>query len=208
MNNAFATLPELSVRLEYARVCSCADEVYGVRTGAGTVTARQAEGCLLQPQPGDTVLLSLGPQGNHYILTVIERAAKGHNTVAFSGDVTFTATDGSINFTADHCVSVESPGLQVEAREGTVNIESCSFLGKLFNAHLENINLLGKTCNSLFKRMTQRLDVLYRHVSAHEELQSASSRRVVDGSCIIQAENTTVLSEKVSKVDGKQVQLG
>ncbi len=208
MTFALATFPGHSVRLEYARVCSCADGTFGVRTGAETVTAKQADGCLLQPQPGDTVLLSLSPHGNHYILTVIERARKEHNDIVLSGDVTLTAMGGSINLEAEHCLNLESPGIRVDAQEGALNIESCSFLGKLFNGHVESINLLGKNCNSLFKRMTQRLEVLFRHVSAHEEMQAASSRRVVDGHCVIQAENTTVLSEKVSKIDGKQVQLG
>lgn len=40
----------------------------------GLVRARRAEGCLLQPAPGDTVLLALLDDGNAWAISVLQRA--------------------------------------------------------------------------------------------------------------------------------------
>ena len=72
-------IPEHPMRLgfgEVAEVVSREGEAMLVQAGARRLAARRAASCLLEPEPGDTVLIG-GDLARCYVLAVLERVADG-----------------------------------------------------------------------------------------------------------------------------------
>jgi hypothetical protein len=201
---------KLGPELEYGLVSHCSEEVFGVKTDAGDFILRRADGCLLEPGPGDRVLCCLDSSGTGYVLSVLERTEKNrdHAQLALEGEVHIKARNGSLHLDADDELALTGRRLSLEAEEGRAGFSLFDLDGVFVNARVKIMNLFGESMNTLCERLSERLGSFYRHVETHEELQAGSSRHVAEGPYVIQARNTTVVSEKISKIDGEQVQLG
>src|SRR5690606_37590882 len=70
----------LQAALHHVRVRSVEDGLYTVVCATGLYRLPAAAGCLLQPQVGDLVLISLSG-GSGYVLNVLEQAEPDHATL-------------------------------------------------------------------------------------------------------------------------------
>jgi hypothetical protein len=210
MNDAAPRTETVRPYLEYGRVSTAGRDVYGVDGAAGRIAARRAAGCLLEPEPGDLVLISLDANGLGFILSVLTRREDRQqpHRLSVDGDLDLTARGGSICLDAEGHVGVSGRSLGIEADQAAVSLVRTDFAGRLVNAQVKTVNLLTESIDTMCRRLTQRLGSLFRRVETHQEIQSGSSRHLTDGHHVVQADSATILSENVSKIDGRQVQLG
>ena len=204
--------------LEYGVVASAREKAFFVLTELGSHEAVTAIGCVIKPEKDDVVLLSVNGEEQTYILSVLERPGGSHpeTILQFDGPVHLDVRGGGLRLTTDEALSfasrekmmLASPKLEVDTNEGIVRIEKMSFFGKFLLSHIEKMKVVADAMDSVFRRVVQRMTSSYRYVEEHEEIHSASTRMLVDGTLTMQTKNTMHSAEGHIKIDAEQIHLG
>jgi hypothetical protein len=204
--------------LVYGRVTGKCDGRFGVFTPAGPCTARVALSCMIAPEPGDKVLLSRDTEDAGYILAIVERPGAGSRgvTLGFEGPVSLDVKGGGfsvsaaedVTMTARRSVSLASAVLEISAGTGEVRIGVLNFLGKALSSRIKRMKIVADAVDAVFRRSVQRMTSSYRYVEEHEEIQSASTRMLVDGTLTLQTRTTMLTAEGHIKIDAEQIHLG
>jgi hypothetical protein len=187
-----------------------------VRAGSGHYEARRAASCLLEPQPGDVVLIAVLPSGLCYVLAVLDREQGAAARVALEGDLEIKLARGRLRVAAQEGVDVASAkeisllsgGLRVHASEGSVVVQRLSMLGGLIQAEVEKVKVLAGSIDSVLDRISQRVKRAYRTVEEMDQLRAERVDYVAKKSMRLHGENTVMTAEELVKIDGEQIHLG
>jgi hypothetical protein len=204
--------------MAYGRVIEEGNRVFEVEAEFGSIKAARAAGCLLRPGVGDEVLLSVDDSGRCYILSVLERASDSEepSLLDFEGDVSLNVRQGGLAVHTDDDVSlvsgagamVSSEEVSVHARRGEVLIDGLSFIGRALDCQIGRIRTTARTMDQTVRTLTQRLKNAFRYVEEHEEVQTNTTRYVVDDLMAMHTKNTDLTSKEVVKVMAEQIHLG
>jgi len=204
--------------LEYGRILAEGENAYMVLTSFGNVMSEQAVSCLVKPRTGDTVLLSMDTTGNCFILSVLKREAceKARTELVFHGQVNMHIKDGGLSLTSDKDMSLASreglafasQEISIHAEKGKAAIERLSFVGKVFRSQVKQINVVAHSVENIFRRLTQRLDDSFRFVKEHDEVQSKSTRYLVENTLTMHSKNAVHMAEEIVTINAEQVHLG
>jgi hypothetical protein len=210
MKAAAQNMEILQPTLEYGLVAGHTGDGFAVNCDRGLFNAGVAVSCLVAPEPGDVVILSLDDGGGCYILSILERTeeARRKTELVFDGDVNLNVRDGSMSITSDETISLASKNFELTAEEGRVTLEKSSFFGKLVENNIARIRVVADSLDSIVRRAVQRFTSSYRYVEEHEEVQSASTRMIVDGTLTMHTKNTMHIAEGHVKIDAEQIHLG
>ena len=209
---------EASPILEYGIVAEADKGVLFVFTDGEIYEAQPAVSCLISPEKGDMVLLSFNAAGRCYILSVLERPGgdEAPKTLSLDGQVKLRIRRGGLNIAADEALSLTAKrgialataALTVDAGKGEARIEDFSFFGRCFQSRVEAVRHIADTLDTVIRRVVQRLTSSYRYIEEHEEVQSASTRMLVEGTLTMQTQNTMHTAEGHIKIDAEQIHLG
>ncbi len=197
--------------LEYGVIEALCTGGFRVITNTGAVVEALAEAsCLVSPHAGDLVLLSLDQRGCCYILSILERslAAQRKTELSFDGDVNLAVRGGRMSITSDEALSLASAEFELNAHQGTVRIDRASFFGRFVENHIARLKIVDEAMDCVVRRAVQRFTSSYRYVEEHEEVQSTSTRMIVDGTLSIHTKNTMPISDGHVKIDAEQIHLG
>ncbi len=196
--------------LEYGMVRQATENGFVVITDSYEVEAEVAISCLVRPEPGDTVLLSMDDRGFSYILSILERPEeRGKTTVlTFEGDVSVQVRKGGMQVATERDIRFATGEFELNAHDGKLCLDSLSFAGRVIKSQIERIKIIADAVDTIIKRTVQRLRTSYRYVEEHEEIQSASTRMLVDGTLTMQTKNTMHIAEGHIKIDAEQIHLG
>jgi hypothetical protein len=191
--------------------------VFVVETETREVRARRATSCLLEPVPGDVVLVAAVDFDRHaYVLAVLEREAGAPGNIVADGDLGIKLPGGAfevmaadgVRVVSSKEVSVVSGAVRVNAVDGSVALERLSFLGKFLRAEIGRAKVFGETLDSMLDRVSQRVKRSYRiieecdHVRA-EQLDYAAKKRLS-----LHGETALLTAQHLAKVEGDQIHLG
>lgn len=204
--------------LEYAVVVGDTPEGFTVSVDGASYDARKSVSCLVRPEPGDVVLLAFDEVSRCHILSVLERPGGdlAPRTLAFEGPVNLQIRSGGLSVAAAEHVSLASEEkislataeLVLDAHRGVARIGAFSYFGKIFQSQVEAVKHVADTLDSIVRRAVQRLTSSYRYIEEHEEIQSASTRMLVEGTLTMQTQNTMHTAEGHIKIDAEQIHLG
>ncbi len=207
----------LQPNLEYGTVTGEGDEkTINVDLSYGVVEAQKAVGCLLQPQKGDLVLISVDIQGCCYILNVLERQDVNNSVNEFNlpGDCIVHSqgsldlrANKSVNVTATDSVEVSGDMISVHGQTAEVNISKMSFLGKVLYTQVKRITTVAKSIEQSMKRLSQRMENSERFVEDHEEIQTGSTRHLVEDTLTTHAGNTLNVSKELHTMHAEQIHM-
>ena len=209
-----ATASPPAPSLEYARILRREGDTFVAAASFGEVRARAAASCLLEPSPGDTVLLSLDLTGRTYVLAVLESAASPR--VALRGDATLSAQGGSLTIASDADVTLRAPGtleaacggVNVRAVEAAADIRDMRVAGTALSLAVERLNAVAVNMDLSVQRLTQRAGESSRFVSGHDELQAGSARVLVEDACALHARNHSIIAEEQVVMNAQQIHMG
>ncbi|RLG68848.1 MAG: hypothetical protein DRO11_08520, partial [Methanobacteriota archaeon] len=80
--------------------------------------------------------------------------------------------------------------------------------GKIFNLQVKHIKTVSATVENVCKRLTQRLKDSFRFVKDLEEVQTGSTRYLVEDTLNMHSKNTVLMSEEIVTINGEQIHLG
>lgn len=160
--------------------------------------AKRAAGCMLLPEPGDTVLLFHFPQGQDWVLQVLEKAS-GTWQVQCPGDMELSAPNG--------VCGMKGRELRLEGLRTTVRFLGLDLAGKNLEARVENVRSVAGAVSMLTRLCTATVGRLIRNTGL--ELHKARQTHTeVAGRCSTHAEHVSLTAEEEVKIDGKPINLG
>ncbi|WP_438028851.1 DUF3540 domain-containing protein [Sorangium sp. So ce233] len=200
---------------EVGRVVRPADGAFVVATGAGELEARRAVSCMVGPETDDVVLVSVLPGRGAYILAVLEREGSDVSVV-LEGDLHVKLPSGrfvvgaaeGVTFASGKEVGVVAGEVKVNARLGSIFVESLSYLGTAVQAEVEKAKVKAAAFDATVERVVQRVKRAYRFVEEFEQLRAGRVDYVAKKNMSLRGENTLVTAEELVKLDGAQIHLG
>lgn len=214
-NNIFHTL-NYPVTLRHARINAVDEDRFGmVSTDGGRFWLKPALGCLLQPEIGDTVLISVA-HDEGYIIAVLERSIPTPPHIHFGGDLTLSLPAGCLNIHTREGVSVnagkkfsllaDEGSAQIAYLLGTVGLlQICGERADSYWSERNNISL--HQCDTAV-RYTSEFGDRYQQIHGHDETQAGSLRQRVDKEWTASCESIYLCADITVTIDGQLIRLG
>jgi hypothetical protein len=205
-----------SIALQYGKVLEKEGEgCFLLETAGGTVKARRAVSCLVEPGVKDLALFSLDEFGRAYVLSVLEREGEGPVALTFEGDVELKALAGRVRIAGQEGVDIAtaelnlvSGRLNVNAAEAQMSVPRLHFFGSFLEGQVERIKLIGETCDSVFERVSQRVQRSYRWVAELDQLRAGHLNYIVKKLMNLRGQYTVMTAEKDVRIDGDKILMG
>lgn len=207
MNNLARKHETLAPQLEYGRVI-LVDSGLVVESSLGELEAQKAVSCLVCPEVGDSVLLSVDTQGGVWILSVLSRAEAGPTALEVEGDLTLRSKNGSLTFAADEELTCISSKAALHSDDVEISAGKVSLTSRLFSSNVERVKKVAGNVDEISREFTRRVVNYFRFTKEHEDCQAESRRQLVDETLTIQSKNTMIVSEEHVKIDGELIHMG
>ncbi|NLC36657.1 MAG: DUF3540 domain-containing protein [Alcaligenaceae bacterium] len=176
-----------------------------------------AASCLLQPAPGDTVLITHAEHGAPcYILAVLQRPQQadsgrlrlpgGNQLASDSQGVRLQA--GSITLNAAERLNLNSAEHNVNAVSSEMNVKHWQGRFDTIESHAINVQFTAKTLSTQVGRLIQRLLESFRKVKGVDETRAGRIRVHAEDHHHIQAGHLTHNAKGFVKIDGQKIDLG
>ncbi|WP_437878030.1 DUF3540 domain-containing protein [Sorangium sp. So ce513] len=209
-----AARPEAATQ-EVGRVVRAADGAFVVASGAAELEARRAVSCMVEPEADDVVLVSVVPGRGAYILAVLERQGSDVSVV-LDGDLRVKLPSGrfvvgaaeGVTIASGKEVGVVAGEVKVNARLGSLFVESLSYVGTAVQAEIERAKVKAAALDASVERVVERVKRVYRFVEELEQLRAERVDYVARKNMSLRGENTLVTAEELVKLDGAQIHLG
>lgn len=187
-----------------------------VETSRGVYRAKRAVSCLVAPREGDRALVATSQKGEAFVLAILERQDEGPVAIAVEGDLELRAPAGRVRVAAGQGVDVGTTGdlhfvadeLRMNAREGSLFIETLAFVGGVAKLDLERVKSTIGFCDQVLERLSQKVKRSYRFV---EEVDVTRAKQVdvrAEENVHVRGRNAMVTAEVLVKMDGQQIHLG
>ncbi|WPL16636.1 hypothetical protein Thiowin_01603 [Thiorhodovibrio winogradskyi] len=198
----------LGLVLHQAEVRRCLDDAWDLRLDERILTARQAASCLLRPEVGDLVLLSVAESGDHYILAVLERAASEEVAHFNLPQDSVLHSSGRLTLAPEQELLCVTTRIGLQAAGADANIGLVELTTRALRTQAERIVTLARQMDATIGELVQRLTRSQRFVHQDEECQCANLRLLVEKTAVLQSRETFIQAQEQVKVDGETVQLG
>lgn len=207
MDNLARRTESVKPELEYGRVMSTGETVV-VAASFGEIEAKRAVGCLVRPEEGDTVLLSVDTDGGAWVLSVLARETNTAITLELEGDSVLRVKNGGLTVAPDtelNCVTGKAALHvdEVEVTAGRMNVVS-----RVFSSQIERVKNVAGIVDDVCREYTRRTTNYFRFTKEHEDCQAESRRQLVDETMTMQSKNTIITSEEHVKIDGELIHMG
>ncbi|MGO3126008.1 MAG: DUF3540 domain-containing protein [Advenella sp.] len=175
---------------------------------------RRAASCLLQPQVGDTVLIS-GPERERvYLIAVIEQAQQNESTVSVPGKLNISADSVNIHSAAamqlrgGTALDINTAQLKLSAEKGQCVIDEMQYVGRELKTTVGMMRVIGKVYESIMDRLSFMSRTSFKLTEEVEHLRAGTIDYQAEQSARLHSKYTMVTAKDLVKVDGKQIHMG
>lgn len=201
---------------EIGRIVEINDDEFVIRNESGTFHAKRAVSCIVEPQVDDEVLFAGTTNGVLYIIAILERQSGGAIKLSSSGDVELCAAKGKLtlvaqdglDFVTSKAASIISKKLNINSEEGSVFIDTLSFLGKSLVGEVAQAKTFLGTLDTALDRFTQRVKSSYRFVEKVDQVRAGHIEYIAKDNMRLRGQNTLVHANFLVKFDGEQIHIG
>jgi hypothetical protein len=192
-----------AIELTYATVTGRADRWFLFDAAShAPLRALRAESCLIEPECGDTVLVSAGgPNAMSYVLAVLARAQRSGAALVLPGDVSLHTDDGALR--------VEAASVDVKAeRSLTMHAPDIAMTGVRGAMTFGTLSTVAQQVTSTVGRLIQRARDSVRWIENADETRAGRVRMQVEERMHVSARHATILAEGQVKIDAGKIDLG
>jgi hypothetical protein len=201
---------------EIVSIIETEENGYKVRADYGIYWARRAVSCLIEPVPGDRVLIAGDPEGDLFVIAILERFDSNPLQVNSDRDLTIAATKGRIRIAAAEGVDIVTSGsmslasseFTVYSAKGSIFFDQLSCLGRRVFAEIDGMKLVGKVFDSIIERFVQKSKWSIREVDETDQVRSGQIDYRADNTMSLQGKNALLTAKELVKLDGDQIHLG
>ncbi|MCC6555914.1 MAG: DUF3540 domain-containing protein [Polyangiaceae bacterium] len=206
---------EIPATQELGTVVATLGRSLRVRTASGEYEARRAVSCLVEPELGDRVLLSLHAEGCH-VLAVLDRDDAAKLRIVAPGDLELCAPAGQLTMAAEEGVRLVTPGeagvasgtLRVATGEASLAVRALTYVGDQLLAQIDRAKAVTGSLESVADRWVQRVERAYRFVARSEQVRAEYLDYSATAAVHVKARATIVSGGELTKIDGGQIHVG
>ncbi|WP_164557811.1 DUF3540 domain-containing protein [Massilia atriviolacea] len=180
----------------------------------GTLTCKRAASCLLHPDTGDKVLVSGPSRQQSYLIAVLERDSARTARVGVDGAMTI-GYGGALQVLSDDAIRLESASLSlasgqldIRADSAVVVAQELSYHGRQWQGALGVLRHTGQALEMLLDKVRQVARVCYRQVEQTDHLRAGQLDYQARDYVRLHGDHVMVTSDKLLKMDSKQIHLG
>lgn len=206
-------------------LASCADTTATVLARQGRVVqiaagdwpcaARVAFSCLVQPEPGDEVLIAEAG-GSLWVLAVLERHGTAPALLLAEGDLTIVAAGGALRLAARDDVAVDAgatarlAGAEVEVHASVLRsvVDEVLHVGKRITGHVGVLRVVAELLESFAEHRLLRARRSTRLIEQTDHLRSGEIDHAATGTVQIQAKQAFISADTVVRIDAAQIHMG
>ncbi len=185
-----------------------------VRAEGAVKRARKAASCLIQPAPGDLVLLASTPDQD-FIISVLARAEEtplqissdAELAIEAGGKLTLSAR-GGVEVATGRGISLLSQKIDLHSMEASINVDAASYLGTSLRARVRGIRLVAESIHSLAETAIYHARRLFRRVEDIEQVEAASIDYRASEAISLSGRHLLGTAAELVKFDGEQIHLG
>ncbi|MCI5222976.1 MAG: DUF3540 domain-containing protein [Candidatus Electrothrix sp. AR4] len=188
------------------RVRHLLDTFYVIEADQRRIRAVQAVGCLLAPEPGDTVLLAEESGGKAYIVSVLTRTANSAH-INLPPDTVVAARGGDLLLCGDKRITFNAPEVQLHADRGVVEINEVDCTADKVDLSISRFRAVWGAVETKAERVVQRISRLYRRINT-EDSRLEELHCSVDETYHVEAGEVIIEADERLRLDGDRVELG
>jgi hypothetical protein len=189
-------------------------KIFQVETHGGTIAAKMAASCLLQPQPGDQVLVSCAP-AETFILAVLNRMENDF-ILNFPGNTTINSPEGQLKLQAREDlqltslkdISIQAPKVNTVAKEQLLITEEIKLMSDKAHVNVTEVSLIAKNVITAFDQLTQHAKNVMRVVENMETLQIGHLVKHIKKTLTIRTGQAVISAEKDMRLDAERIHMG
>ena len=189
-----------------ATVIACEGREASLECGGDLIAARLALGCLVQPEPGDTVLVLQAGQAN-WITLVLDRSGSAPVRLATAGDMVLAA-GGSLALDAGTRLQLTAPELDVQAGTVRTLFDHLTHIGQHVVAHVPRLRLVIDMMETIAEHVLLRTRRSSRFVAETDQCRSGSIDFRAETSMHLHARAAFVSAQDLVRVDADQIHMG
>lgn len=194
------------VVLSNGRVMDREGGQFHILTEAGVVLAAiKADGCLLEPEINDLVLVTHGGRAGGFILSVLMKEGN-LSRITIKGEARLQAKE--LTLAADRKTSIDAPDIQIAGLNGRLNFLSFTLNTGRMSAAIEKAEIVAKYAHIILDRLTERLNNCFRWVENLDQLKAGRISRMVKERFSLKARQAVIRADEQVTVDAEQIHLG
>jgi hypothetical protein len=190
--------------------CALGTVVQALADGGGFLVAPQdggerwhcprAASCLLQPSPGDTVLVAGPHRDQLYLIAVVTQADASQSRIVTDGDLTISSRQGRI--------ALDAPTLTLQAQKARLDIADMDYRGAEVRVTTLVARFVGRTLETVLDRLSVLTRSSFRLTEEVEQVRAGQIDMQASETLRLHAKNTLVTSKALVKVDAEQIHMG
>jgi hypothetical protein len=199
MNALTGFTPMTANQAERAEVVARDGECITILRDGAQEAAQRAFSCLVEPEPGDLVLVDRAGAGT-YILAVLARCSVAPMRVAMPDGASIAADGGRLRIAA--------ATLQMEAETTALATRGLDIDAGRADVRLGRVGILAEAIETIAQRLVARLRRSYRFVDETEQIRARDIDQRASGHMHIRGDATTVQGTALVKLQANQIHLG
>lgn len=157
--------------------------------------------CLLQPQPGDQVLVHLDQdEREHFVLAVLKRGSKTPNRYALSEQVNLLADGGHLR--------IMGHSVDLNANQSEFRIDQFRGIYKDKSEKADTITIVADLVRHQIGRLISKIRNSFRLIDGLDRTQAANIQQTAEHQILLRSNFTKLRSEHAVKVEAKKIDLG
>lgn len=182
--------------LAHMRVRGIDDDMLVVADHGGLIHARRAKGCLVEPAPGDLVLVSRAG-GDAYVLAVLDGAGP-----------TRLAAAGPLEIASRTRLSLSAPELETEAGAAMITVDRLTYRGNLVDIGIQGAKLVAERLHVMAADTLAELGRSIRRIAGLDQTAAGIIDQRAEDSAGLHGRFTTITADKDVRIDGDQIHMG
>lgn len=202
-------------KLHKCSVVAVTDTDIMIHFNGQIIPSKQALSCLVAPQMGDLVLLSIDSD-DCFILSVLKREASQNVLLKFPENLDIVTPKGKVRVLSHGDIELTS------ANKATVVAKSTSFIGddismlskrlsittNKLEANADNAHLTAKSIDTVAMRISQKADTVVRWVENIEILHLGNLVQNIRKTITSHSNQAVIIAKKDMRIDGERIHMG
>lgn len=206
------TLPLTNDSQYQAVVVSAESGLWRIEINGRTLKAKQAFSCLVEPQAGDTVLVSGAGQAL-YILAILERdtgtmrlSLAEETDICGAQNLSLTSTE-SLTLCSDRLTQLSTQQV-IKSAEIIGQFDTGLVSGERMTVRIGRLQLITDWLQSMAKQAVQQFQNYTRRTEEMDKVETGNMAHSSRGLYSMNSKHTIMVSEKDTRIDGEHIHMG
>ncbi len=177
--------------------------------------ARIAFGCVVQPEPGDRVLIAV-TDGTIWVTSVLERCSDAPMRLWAEGDVTLVSMQGDISLLAARSLNLDAgerarvAAAEIDLHAGVARfvLDELVQVGRRASLLVGKIRQVGELVETFAEHVLTRTRRSSRFVEDSDQLRAGDVDHRAEGTLQMRARTMLMTADTVVRVDAEQIHMG